>query len=397
MKRKLVLLLLFIVIMLIVTGCWNRRELNDLAIAVAMGIDKSGDQYKVSYQVVDPGEVAAQKGTGATPVVMYSSTGETLFQAIRRITAVAPRKIYSAHLRIVVISETLAKEGIGKTLDFLLRDHELRTDFFIVIAKGTSAENTMKVLTNIEKIPALKMESSIKLSEENWAPTVAIQLDELIFDIISEGKHPVLTGIQIKGEKAKGVTKENVELIDSPAELQYSGLAVFNKDKLIGWLNEEESRGYTYIADRVKSTVGVVPCPGGKLTVEVIRSKTKVKGRVEKGKPQIDVETRMEVNVGEVACQIDLTKTKTVYELEKKGEQLVQKIMETSINKVQNKFKVDVFGFGEVIHRSDPKAWKKMKKDWDKTFVDIPVNVKVDIKIRRLGTVNNSFLEEMKE
>lgn len=61
MKRTGLLLCICISIVVFVTGCWNRRELNELAIAVGMGIDKSGDQYEVSVQVVEPSEVAGKK------------------------------------------------------------------------------------------------------------------------------------------------------------------------------------------------------------------------------------------------------------------------------------------------------------------------------------------------
>ncbi|PEJ27063.1 spore gernimation protein GerC, partial [Peribacillus butanolivorans] len=42
-----------------------------------------------------------------------------------------------------------------------------------------------------------------------------------------------------------------------------------------------------------------------------------------------------------------------------------------------------------------PEAWKKLKKDWDKNFEHVPVNIKVQGKIRNVGTVGNSFLEEI--
>jgi len=398
MARKTALIF-FIVVMLLVTGCWNRRELNELAIAVAMGLDKTGNQYKLSMQVVDPGQVAAKKGAGTrTPVTLYEATGRTVFEALRKLTTLSPRKMYSSHLRMLVLDETLAKEGIGESLDFISRDHEMRTDFFIVVAKNTSASNVLKILTHLESIPANFMFSSLESSQKSWAPTLTVTLDELINNLVSEGQHPVITGIRIIGPQKEGESKMNVEQIDSPSYLQYTGLAVFRKDKLIGWLNETESKAYNYIRDKVKSTAGHLTCPdGGKLTVEVIRSKTKVSGSVNKNTPQIRVDVRSEVNVGEVGCHIDLTKSKTIAELEKIGGDRVRRFIEETIRAVQKKYKVDIFGFGEVIHRSAPAAWSSLKEDWDRHFAKMPVKVNVEIIIRRLGTVSNSFLEEMKK
>ncbi|XEC95549.1 Ger(x)C family spore germination protein [Paenibacillus tarimensis] len=400
MKRKLFMLGMLILVMTVNTGCWNRRELNELAIEVAAGIDKSGDNYRITTQVVNPGEVAAgEGGTGRTPVTVYQATSGTLFEARRKMTTISPRKIYLSHLRMVVIGEELAREGISEILDFLLRDHEQRPDFFVVVAKGTTAENVLKILTPLEKIPANKLFYSLRTSEKAWAPTSGVTLDVLISDLVSTGKHPVLTGLKVKGSQETGENKENIEEIAPPAQLQYSGLGVFKNDKLVGWLNEPESKGYNYIMDNVKSTVGHLPCPkGGKVVLEVIRNKGKIKGKVKNGKPEVDVEIRTETNVGEVACRnLDLTKTKTIYEMEATVEQIIKKLAEKAIKKAQKKYKADIFGFGEAIRRADPKFWKSVKKNWDREFADLPVNVKVDVKIRRTGTVSQSFMKDLKE
>lgn len=55
------LLLLYMLIALLLSGCWNRRELNELGIAVAAGIDRVEDRYRLSVQVVVPGQVASKK------------------------------------------------------------------------------------------------------------------------------------------------------------------------------------------------------------------------------------------------------------------------------------------------------------------------------------------------
>lgn len=400
LKRNKMLLIIFIFVLTLNTGCWNRRELNELAIEMAIGFDKSGNKYRITSQVVQPGEVAAKEGgTGRTPVMTYQATAATPFEARRKMTTMSPRKIYASHIRMVVISEELAKDGIGKFMDFLSRDHEHRADFFIVIAKGTSAANVLKIVTPLEKIPANKLFDSLKTSEKVWAPTSGVTLHELISDLVSKGKHPVLTGLKVAGSQKIGETKHNIEVISNPARLQYTGLGVFRKDKLIGWLNESESKGYNYITNNVNNTVGDIRCPtGGIAMLEVIRSKSVMTGKVSNGKPEAGVDIRIEANVGEVECKsLDLTQAKTINEMEAIGEQTVKKFVEQTIQKVQKKYKTDIFGFGEVIHRSDPQYWRNAQKNWDQQFAELPVNVKVDIKIRRTGTISQSIPKVLTE
>lgn len=399
MKQRALLLCLVLLIQLFVTGCWSRRELNDLAIAVGIGIDKIGDQYQVSAQVVLPSQIAGSKGgSPQSPVNLYKATGNTVYEALRKITTLSPRKIYISHLRILVLGEALAKEGISDVLDFMSRDTETRNDYFIVVAKNAKAEDALKILTSLEKIPAVRLYSSLETSEKQWAPTSTVTLGTLITELVSKGKDPILTGVVINGNVDVGQTQKNVETVDSPTELKYSGLAVFKEDKLIGWLNPEESKVYNYLTNKVKSTIFYIQCPEGKkVSLDVFEARSKIKGSMHNDKPEISIEQHIESDIGEVQCRnLDLTNPKTITELEQIANQKVVHLFETTIKRVQQEYKSDIFGFGEIIHRSDPQAWKKLKDNWDQTFVNLPVSVKTDIKIRQLGKVTNSFLEEMK-
>ncbi|WP_309244759.1 Ger(x)C family spore germination protein [Cohnella silvisoli] len=400
-RRYFIYMFISLVWVSFLTGCWNRKEMNELAIVLAAGIDKVDDRYRFSAQVVDPGQVSSRKGGGGgrAPATLYTEEADTIFEAVRKITRISPRKLYFSHLRIFVIDESLAKEGMAEVLDFLNRDHEIRSDFYIVVSKGVKAEDTLKILTAVETIPANQLFSSLDASERNWSPSMTVTIDSLIDDLISDGKNPVLTGLRVVGELETGKSKRNVENIDPPGRLRYSGLAVFKKDRLIGWLNEDESRGYNFIMDNVKSSVGNVTCPGeGKVIGEVIRANTVVKGMVYRGRPQVNINVRIEGNVGEVECAtLDLTKKDTIRELEKKMGKKIGKSMESVIEKAQNSYKSDIFGFGKAIRRSNPKAWKTLKKGWDEEyFTDLRVTINVDYKIRGTGTMGKSFLNEMK-
>ena len=150
--------------------------------------------------------------------------------------------------------------------------------------------------------------------------------------------------------------------------------------------------------DKVQSTAAVIPCPsGGNVTLEVIRTKTKIKGKVVHKKPQIDINIRGEVNVDEVGCHVDLMKTRTIDQIERLAEKRVKDIIQEVIHSVKQKYKVDIFGFGEVIRRANPKAWKELRRDWKRHFMDLEVTVNVHASIRQLGTVGNSFLDRIKE
>ncbi|WP_285399897.1 Ger(x)C family spore germination protein [Lysinibacillus sp. fls2-241-R2A-57] len=393
MKKCMLVLLIFSPLL---TGCWDKRELNELGITLAIGIDKVDGEYQVTAQVVVPSEVSMKTSSGRSPVILFQENGETVYEAFRKITKKAPRKIYPGHLRMLVIGEDLAKEGIAESLELLSRYWELRSDFFVAIAKDRTAEEVLNVTTTIENIPANEMFNTLKTSEATWAATKGFTLDELIADLTSDGKEAVLTGILVTGEQEKGSSKQNVESITPSARIGYDELAVFKKDKLIGWLTERESRGYNGITNEVQKSVTAISCPeGGKASIEIIHVDSKMKGKTNKGKPEVDVNIKVKGNVEEVECQINLNELETIVKLEKNTEKQMEETINQTIKTVQKQYKSDIFGFGEAIHRSNPKEWKKLKEHWDEEFAGMTVNVKVDVKLVHTGTEGNSFLEKI--
>ncbi|MDQ1003412.1 spore germination protein KC [Neobacillus niacini] len=397
MKKIISFFIMFLLIISLLTSCWSSKELNEIAIVSAIGIDKTEDGYLVSVQIVNPGEIAGKTATGRTEVIRFMKTGDTLMDAMRRLSTDVPRRIYVAHLRNVVFGEELAKEGIGKVLDVLSRHHEMRSDFFLTVAKGSKASDILNVQTALEKSPATKLSNALETADKRWAPTKSVTVDELITSIVSKGKEPVLTGVHVYGNPESGSSFTNVQNVSPKTGLKIDTIGVFKNDKLIGWLNEEESKGFNYITDNVKSTAVTFPCEDGKITISTIRSKTKVKGKMENGNPKISIQVTTEGDVGEVACEFDLSKPEKIKQLNKKYQNWIKERIELAIKTVQEEYQSDIFGFGEVIHRADPKAWKRLQKNWDQEFAKLEVTVNVKAEIRRLGTITESFQKEIEE
>ncbi|TKI71971.1 Ger(x)C family spore germination protein [Lysinibacillus mangiferihumi] len=388
------LIFLFILFALFISGCGGKRELNELAIVVGMGIDKAEDGYEVSLQVVNPSEVSSKQGnSGRSPVVTYHAKGKSVFEAIRQSTTVTPRKPYFSHIQILVLGEELAKNGISESLDFFSRDHELRSDFYVIVSDETTAKDILSIYTPLDKIPASKMYNSLEVSEKVWAPTSYIHIHDLINEISKKGQSAVLTNIRIDGEADLGKERINIEKIDPPAKLKYSGLAVFKQDKLVGLLTEDESKGYNYLKNNINNTLGVIACPKeGNLSIELSKVKTKVKGKVKNGVPSIHVNINIKQNVGEVNCSIDLSKEETNAYINKKTEDRVKTIVGEALDTIQKDYQVDVLGFGEVIHRTDYKEWRKIEDKWHELFPYLEVNVSVEVKTIGSGTKINSIL-----
>ncbi|KPB04197.1 Ger(x)C family spore germination protein [Bacillus sp. CHD6a] len=399
MKKTAFFILFSIPFLLFSSGCWNSRELGELGIAVALGIDKEGEQFVATVQLVNSGEISNLQGSGTrAPVVIYQEKGKTIFEAIRKLTTTAPRKTFYPHLRVLVIGEELAREGFSKSLDLLVRDQEMRPDFYILIAKNSKASDVLSIIPPVEKIPAQDMFSKLETSQDVWAPTLGVTLGELIEDLVVSGKQPVISGIEILGDYNSGKMMENLQSSDPPSRLKFTSFSVFQMDKLQGWLSVDESKGVNYINGNVKSTIVVVPCPNGEnghVSIELLRTNQKRKSDVKANHPEVSLSLKAEGNIGEISCSADLTKQKSIKDLEKLTEADIKDVMMQSIKVAQKEYKLDIFGFGLDVHRSNPKYWKTVKNNWDEKFSTMTVNIDVEVSIRKFGKRTNSFISEL--
>ncbi len=396
--KKSMTFILIVIFMLLLSGCWSKRELNELALVAALGIDKINDEYIISVQVINPGEISShQSSSGRSPVITYVGKGESLFDAIRKITTLSPRILYFSHLQLVVFGEELARDGFGDAFDFLVRDQEIRNDFNILVAKESTAKGILNVLTPIEKIPANKILNSARVSEKSCGSTLFIDSDELINLLGSENNGPVLSSIEVIGDKVLGIDKTNVERIETPAILKFTGLAVFKKDKLVGYLSEKESKHYNFLNDKIESTIEIISCPKeGTLSTEITQSKTKINGKFDNGVPKIKVKIDIQQNVAEVKCDIDLSEENNLKIIDKKTSELVKENVEQTINTIQNNYQVDILGFGEVLHREDYKAWNAIKEEWSTLFRELEVDVEVNVNTFGTATMLNTVIKNEK-
>ncbi|MFL1997479.1 Ger(x)C family spore germination protein [Lysinibacillus irui] len=388
------ILLLFIILLL--GGCWSKRELNELAIVTAFGVDKSDELVEISVQIVNPSQVASNKASSfQVPVFTYHAKGKSLFDAMRKLTTLTPRKPYYSHAQIIIIGEEMAKEGMNSILDLLQRDPEGRSEFNIIIAHESTAQEILSILTPLEDIPASKLFKSLKDTEATWGTTESVILDDLVQSLGHIDNSAVLPTIQIHGDADAGKSSSNVEKIKSPAQLQYGGLAVFKNYKLIGFLTEEESRNYNFLHNNIKSTFETLACPEqGKISTEIIQSSTKVTGRIQHDIPSITIQLDIEQNVAEISCPLDLTKPKTIDALNKATSKQIKESIERTIQTIQQTYQADILKFGEVLHREDYKAWNRIKKDWSTLYPELEVNLVVDVQTKGVGTATKLKLNK---
>ena len=377
--KLLALLLLLLSVALFTTGCWNRKELDKLGIVSAIGIDKEEDgKVKLTVQIIKP--MPAKKGGGGgekeKPVIILSSTGETVFDAVRNFVEKSGRKLFHPHNSVIVLGEKMAREGVLPVIDWFNRDHEVRPLAWVMVTKG-EASDIILTKSELERIPGHQIEMMLQ-GYGGVSKTVPVHLLEFYEKLTSESDHPVLGRIQVKEE------------IDKTSTFELKGAGVFRKDKLIGWLDPLETRGYLWIRDKVKSGIITVTCPENEnklVSLEIIKAGSKIKPELKEGKIRYRIEVKVKSNIGENMCNEKLAKPEIIALLEEEQRAAVEQEIKTLVKQAQEKFKVDILGLGVATMRQYPEEWKELKDRWEEKFPQVEVEVEVTSKISLIGMV----------
>lgn len=373
-------IILFLIISVFISGCWNKRELDELGIVGGLGIDldEKSNQLDMTFQVIKPGEVRSsgggdqEAGGKGNPVVLYKSKGKSIFEAIRKLANESSRKLYFAHNQVIVISEEAAKKGVRRLLTFFFRDQELRSSMWILICKG-KAEDTLKVPGNQEKISSTELADILKV-EKSASQSVTIDLQDFVSRLLSKTTAPVAPYFEIS--QAEG------------EKLKLTGTAVFDHDKMVGRLSPQESRGLLWITGQVKSGVMTVKVSQSKewATFEIAQSKTKTKISLKNKQIKVVLNVSTLFFLDEQSGSGDLVTLDNLKKLETLLNRAIKNDIRTTWEKV-SLLNVDVFGFGEMIHREYPKKWKIFEPNWNKLFTKIKLEVKSDSRIYNTGQI----------
>ena len=385
------ILIVFILIFL-TTGCWNYNELNSLAITTAMAIDKKNDKYEVSILIANSRNKQSSSENGESQTVVYSATGDTIADAMKNIDLENPRQTYIGHLAALIINEEVAKEGLIDVLDLLLRNSESTKRFFVAIARENKAKDILKIVSPLESFPAQTISTNIKTSSESQAVSVSVIYSDFIKTMIAKGIEPVLPTIKVEGNEEKGAKNSNLEQTDPMGQLKLDTVAIFNKDKLIGYATKDESRGINLALNKIDAMIIKYKCKKNYLVAEISGVTSKIDVKINNNiEPSIKIKASGDII--ENNCDIDLTNPDVIDDVEKDVEKQIKNLVTKGIKYIQSE-KVDSIGIGNLVYKQNPNYYKKID-DWNNYFSNLDVNIKVDANINSKGSIKKSLKEAL--
>ncbi|MGE5554216.1 MAG: Ger(x)C family spore germination protein [Betaproteobacteria bacterium] len=418
-------------------GCWDAREIETLGFVMALGIDQAPNRGKftVTAAIALPKQLqtggGAGQGTGGgsgrgeePPRWIVTGTGDTIFEAIRSLHESSPRRIFLGHTQLFIIGEDLCRQGVGPVEEFFNREKDVRRTVGLLAAEGP-AQPIIEAAPRLERVLSLTYTGI-----ERWNPVSStahvVPLREQLYEKAAEGQELASGRILLtsakqapkpskstmptefpgvgaaeaaegqqgqqgeQGRQGQTGTASPAEEAQKKPEILIAGMAAFKGDRLVGWLNRQETRGYLFIRNRpVRGSIVITAGTDKpvKVALESKASRTTTKVVMRRGRPEIQLKVRWNGNIAEVMGSLDVTRQEVMEQIQRRAATAIRSDMLAALKRAQKELKTDIFGFGAKVRRAHPREWARLKKDWDTLYPEVEVAIQVEAKVRRVGVV----------
>ncbi|MEW4264736.1 Ger(x)C family spore germination protein [Priestia megaterium] len=389
---QFLLVLLSVFLLVPLAGCWSSHEIEERSLGVGVALDKGkesmiekefdeqGGRYArknlitSTYQLITP-QVASsttkQGGPQQKSYVNVSETGDSAFQMLRELSLRSDTPLTSPHMKVMVIGEALARSySLEQLVDQSLRDNDFRPSCLMFISKGR-ASHTLESKTAGE-IPAFRLSTMV---ENAYRTTRILPPMPLI-------------KLESKIQSRSSFLLQNV--VSANGEIKFAGAGIIKgkTNKMIGFLNEEELDGLTWITGKGKG--GLVKSfdkkTGQLIVYEIESMKSHIQPHVKGNNISFDVHIESVGRLSESWMTSESSfNNHFLQNAQKTSEKKVKHLVRNVLEKMQTKYKVDVAGFGNQLRIKRPRVWMRVKDNWDQTFSEVPINYDVKLTIKDYG------------
>jgi len=378
--KKLILFLVCFMFMPTLTGCWDRIEVHDLAIITSAAIDRMEDgKTMISVQLFIPrsitsGEKGEDPSQGATFV--REATGDNVANAVSSLQDKVPRRLFWDHCKVYIYGEEYAKNGIRNAIDYLTRHPSPRGNSLMFVSKG-EAKEILALIPPLERYSIIALQ---KLTQaEKGMETNLINVDMGLMGDSEAVSMPYINKL-VSGEPARK-EHETIPYIE--------GTAVFQKDKMVGVLNMNETRGLLWLKDNVRgSTVSIkLEDEEGEISMTPTLGTVKYSPLIKDGTWIMNLQIDMEGDIVQNETHLNLMNENMINKLMSNFEEVLKERVAQALEKLQKEYQTDVIELGKRFHQKYPKEWHKEKHNWNEKFAEVKVNIDVHAKVRRPGYV----------
>ena len=375
----------YIILLLpLLSGCYNYRELNELGITTAVSIDYKDNNFILIAEVINPIKQQDVSASNNSPFVNFTSVAPSIQEAFRNTVLESPRQLYLSQLEIILVSEEIINNHLEEFLEFFSREPETRTEIKVIIAKTDESTKGITIQSLLTNFSSSNILESLEVQNKLLGLTQEVTINELLNMYLDPNLEIVLPSMILYGSSDIGDEKENITTSIPKTLVKVGTTSVIKDGKILGYLSEEESKTVNLINGNLTKTILKISYEDGYVVFEPNRIKTKQKLDIKDNKITIEISGFSKIK--EFHTNKNIKNMKTVEELNKYFNKEIENMIKDNFNQIREKYNTDMFGFQELYYRTDHKYFKKYCSNWyETTFPNIELEVKSNIKLYEKG------------
>ena len=386
----------FLILLLpLLSGCYNYRELNELGITTAVSIDYKDNNFYVIAEVINPIKQQDASSSNNSPFINYNSSSSSLQDAFRKVVLESPRQLYAAQLEIIVLSEEVVNNHLEEVLEYFARDPESRTEIKIIVAKTEDSTKAITLQTLLTSLSSSNIIKSLDLQSKVLGMAYPVTLNELLNMYIDPYLEVVLPSMTLYGNYEIGDEKENITTSSPKAIVKIDGSTITKDNKILGYLDLEESKILNLINGKLKETIIKMNYYDGYIIFEPNRIKVSRELDIKNNIIKINISGYSKTK--EIQSNINVKDPKEVEKLNKALNMELEKKITDTFNSIREKYDTDVFGFQELYYRTNYKYFKENCTNWyEDIYPKIKLEVKANVRLYEKGSTLGGLRYERK-
>jgi len=380
----------------LLSGCWDRNELNELGVISAIGVDWEDGQWIATSQMVLPLSTTGNgtaKQLSVSPVDVTSMTGDGIRSAFRKASLESTRRLIFSHNQVVVIGESAARKGIDALLDVILRNMDTRENNTVFLTPGRAAD-ILRRISPTEWNPGNGLRKQIEMEARYNSQVNVMRIFDVISDLLGPAQSTAIPEIRLSGQDGGLASMDALKQSKTEARFKMGRVGVVKQNKLVGWMTQTETYGVSWLRDRIQYAFLYYDCSGrgGKKssTLRVTKASTKVMPQRSGDRLKMVAKVRAEGVIQDFVCPNELAKPDEVERQEKLVEDEIRAIM-TEAWEAARRMKTDCIGFGTKVYERYPRLWRKLEGNWDEHFARMETEIQVDVQIKQTGSSNRTI------
>ncbi|NHN31686.1 Ger(x)C family spore germination protein [Paenibacillus agricola] len=313
--------LVAICLLLILSGCWDNKDINHRVLPVVMGVSKQGSLFKVTLQIPEPGQDTSK-------VKIVAKTGVTITQAVDKISENLESRVDLLHLKVIIMDKVYARQGLNDTISGFIRSREVSPKALVVICD----EDLDFFFSQIKQTKQTDGNNLYDFFEKNagWNPQIALTRVWQVYRSIHSFTRDVAVPM-IKSDKST--------LVDNV------GSAIIKNGKMVDQISTEDT--LLFNAFNGQSAQGKIEVMDH-ASVLVLSNTMKLESKLKDKEPYMKCTIQLKVSL------LEVTDNTPNEQIKKELELMLTKQFTKMFMKIQAK-EADILGLGQYYRSKIPR------------------------------------------